>query len=95
MLVLTRKPGQTIHIGNSVEVTVLAVRGERVQIGLNAPREVVIRRQEVWERLAREEQAVSRTVGPTASAIDRRRKECTQPLNRQTAKTCAGASSVS
>ena len=95
MLVLTRKSGQAICIGNSVEITVLEVRGDRVRIGLNAPREVVIRRQEVWERLAREEQAAGRTVGPTTSAIDRRRKKCTQPLNRQTAKTYAGASSVS
>lgn len=56
MLVLSRKPGQLIHIGNNVEVTVLAVRGQRVLVGLNAPAEVPIRRQEVSERIARQDE---------------------------------------
>jgi carbon storage regulator len=92
MLVLTRKTGQMIRIGNTVEVAVLEIRGDRVRIGLNAPRDVSIRRQEVLERIAREEQTANRPVGPITSDIDRRRKSCIQPSSKQIAKTCASAS---
>jgi carbon storage regulator len=46
MLVLSRKPGELIHIGNNVKLTVLKVSGQRVIVGLSAPAEVQIRRQE-------------------------------------------------
>ncbi len=54
MLVLTRKPGQSIMIGDGVEVQVLSVAGEKVRLGITAPREVPIFRNEVYERIADE-----------------------------------------
>jgi carbon storage regulator len=54
MLVLTRKPGQSIMIGDGVEVQVLSVAGEKVRLGITAPREVPIFRNEVYERIEEE-----------------------------------------
>lgn len=51
MLVLSRKRGESITIGNGVTVTVLAVRGDRVKIGVEAPAEVPVHRQEIHERI--------------------------------------------
>jgi carbon storage regulator len=51
MLVLSRKRGEMITIGNGVTVTVLAVRGDRVKIGVVAPAEVPVHRQEIHERI--------------------------------------------
>ena len=51
MLVLTRKAGQSIIIGGGVEVQVLSVAGEKVRVGVTAPREVGIYRNEVYERI--------------------------------------------
>lgn len=49
MLVLTRKVDESITIGDSIVITVLAIEGERVKIGINAPRDLVILRQEVFQ----------------------------------------------
>jgi carbon storage regulator len=51
MLVLTRKPGQSIMIGDGVEVQVLSVAGEKVRLGITAPRDVSIFRDEVYNRI--------------------------------------------
>jgi carbon storage regulator len=56
MLVVSRKPGERLLIGESVEVTVLSVRGDQVSLGVSAPREVTIHRQELLERIRRENQ---------------------------------------
>jgi len=50
MLVLTRRPGETIVIDNAVRVTVLEVKGERVRLGIAAPPDVLVDRQEIHER---------------------------------------------
>ena len=54
MLVLNRKKGQRIIIGNHVEVTVLEVRGDRVKLGFRGPAEVPIHREELFERIVGE-----------------------------------------
>ena len=54
MLVLTRKPGQSIMIGDDIEIQVLAVAGEKVRLGITAPRDVSIFRNEVYERIESE-----------------------------------------
>ena len=54
MLVLTRKPGQSIMIGDGVEVQVLCVAGEKVRLGITAPRDVSIFRNEVYDRIESE-----------------------------------------
>jgi carbon storage regulator len=54
MLVLTRRSNQSIMIGDDVEVTVLAVAGEKVRLGISAPTEVPVFRREVFVRIAAE-----------------------------------------
>ncbi|MEN8205066.1 MAG: carbon storage regulator CsrA [Pseudomonadota bacterium] len=51
MLVLTRRVNETLMIGNEVTVTVLGVNGNQVRIGINAPKEVAVHREEVYERI--------------------------------------------
>ncbi len=54
MLVLTRKPGQAISIGDSVEVYVVEVRGDQVRLSIRAPRSIPILRQEIVDQIRRE-----------------------------------------
>lgn len=56
MLVLTRKPDQSIMVGNDIEITVLEVRGEQVRLGIRAPRTVTVHRKEVYEQIRDENQ---------------------------------------
>ena len=56
MLVLTRRIGETLNIGDEVQVTVLGIKGNQVRIGIDAPKNVPVHRQEVYERIKREEQ---------------------------------------
>ena len=51
MLILTRRIGESLMIGDNVAVTVLGVKGSQVRIGIDAPREVAVHRQEIYERL--------------------------------------------
>lgn len=60
MLVLTRKPGQSIIIGDGIEVEVLSVVGEKIRLGISAPREVEIFRHEVYERIQEEREEEKR-----------------------------------
>ena len=54
MLVLSRRPGERLLIGEAVEVTILAIRGDQVSLGVSAPRDVPIHREELLERIRRE-----------------------------------------
>ena len=54
MLILTRRVGETVMIGNDVTVTVLGVKGNQVRVGVNAPRDVAVHREEIYERIKRE-----------------------------------------
>ena len=56
MLILTRHVGETVMIGNDVTVTVLGVKGNQVRIGINAPKNVAVHREEIYERIKREQQ---------------------------------------
>jgi carbon storage regulator len=64
MLILTRRAGETVMIGSDVTITVLGVKGNQVRIGINAPKDVAVHREEIYERI-QGEQAVG---GGTDSA---------------------------
>ena len=55
MLILTRRVGETVVIGEEVTVTVLGVKGNQVRVGVNAPREITVHREEIFERIKQEE----------------------------------------
>jgi carbon storage regulator len=69
MLVLTRKPDQSIMIGPDVEITILEVRGEQVRLGINAPREVSIHRKEVFEQIRNENLTASNAPEEALTAL--------------------------
>ncbi|MFT5605903.1 MAG: carbon storage regulator [Paracoccaceae bacterium] len=54
MLILTRRIGETLVVGDEVTVTVLAVKGNQVRIGVEAPKDVSVHRQEVYEKIQKE-----------------------------------------
>lgn len=54
MLILTRRVGETVVIGNDVTVTILGIKGNQVRLGVYAPREIAVDRQEIYERKKRE-----------------------------------------
>lgn len=58
MLILTRRVGETLMVGDEVTVTVLGVKGNQVRIGVNAPKEVAVHREEIYERIKKEEESV-------------------------------------
>ncbi len=54
MLILTRRVGETLMIGDSVTVTVLGVKGNQVRVGITAPKDVAVHREEIFQRIGRE-----------------------------------------
>ena len=68
MLILTRRVGETLMIGDEVTVTVLGVKGNQVRIGVNAPKDIAVHREEIYERIKREQDSVAPGSGPAPGA---------------------------
>lgn len=58
MLILTRRVGESVMIGDNVTITVLGVKGNQVRIGVNAPKDVAVHREEIYERIQKEQGAL-------------------------------------
>ena len=67
MLILTRRAGETVMIGSDISITVLGVKGNQVRIGINAPRDVAVHREEIFERIKNEQAAADPAAGKDAN----------------------------
>jgi carbon storage regulator len=71
MLILTRRSGESIKIGNEVTVTVLGIKGNQVRVGIAAPKTVPVHRDEIYQRIIAEGHQPPRTLEPPApTALD-------------------------
>jgi carbon storage regulator len=60
VLVLTRRVGEKLVIGENVTVTILGVKGNQIRIGIDAPRDIQVNREEIYQRILREQKAIER-----------------------------------
>jgi len=84
MLVLSRQRDETIMIGDDIEVTVVDIRGDKVRIGINAPKEISVHRKEVYDAIRRENRAAAQVkpedlsglgkIGPKGQSKDEEKK---------------------
>jgi carbon storage regulator len=77
MLILTRKPNESIMIGDAIEISVVDIKGDQVKLGINAPKKVKIYRKEVYEAIQKENTAalMSKTDIPSLESFLPKKKE--------------------
>lgn len=63
MLILTRRVGETLMVGDEVSMTVLGVKGNQVRIGVNAPKEIAVHREEIYLRIQKEKEEQANQAG--------------------------------
>ncbi|NPV42739.1 MAG: carbon storage regulator CsrA [Firmicutes bacterium] len=69
MLVLSRKPGQSIIIGDNIKITLIEIQGEQVKLGIEAPKSIVVYRMEVYEEIAKQNRLSLETAGADITGI--------------------------
>jgi carbon storage regulator len=70
MLILTRRVGETVMIGNDVTVTILGVKGNQVRVGINAPKTIAVHREEIYDRIKREQEGGSENDDEPQSPVE-------------------------
>ena len=71
MLILTRRVGETVMVGDDVTVTVLGVKGSQVRVGINAPKHIAVHREEIYERIKAEKLAhITQPINGTFSSSE-------------------------
>jgi carbon storage regulator len=75
MLILTRRVGETLIIGDEVTITVLGVKGNQVRVGINAPKDVAVHREEIYQRIRRDGEATD----PGVEGLDSEPPKATHP----------------
>ena len=70
MRVLSRQKDQTIIIGDDIEITVVAIRGDKVSLGINAPRSIAVHRKEVYDAIKRENRRAMKTTPQDLRGLD-------------------------
>lgn len=75
MLILTRRVGETLIIGDDVIVTVLGIKGNQVRIGINAPKDVSVHREEIYQRIQQEKNTTAPEKEPVAVTVKEKKEK--------------------
>lgn len=87
MLILTRKLGESITIGDDIKVTVLGIYGRQVRLGIDAPLKVVVHREEIYVKIQNENQKAARTIKEDLAGVMQVLKEKLKKTEGKTKKT--------
>ncbi len=90
MLVLTRRIDESLVIGDNIVITILGIEGERVKIGITAPREVQVLRQELWQAIREQEQIAQRLAQASPENFKALRQFLAEEVNEDQAQIEAG-----